>query len=74
MNADTTKRILACGETYKYVDAVAIAPYLYSPNINNITLDELIDNDLPIQMTNINKTIFDHMKFTNQYNLSLFCY
>ncbi len=74
VNADTTKRILACGETYKYVDAVAIAPYLFSPRINNLTLDDLIDIDLPLQIASINKTNFDHMKYTSQYNLRLLCY
>lgn len=28
VNADTTRRILACKNTYNYVDGVAIAPYL----------------------------------------------
>lgn len=37
VNADTTKRILACENGYKKIDLVAIAPYLSVPLYDNMT-------------------------------------
>lgn len=47
VNADTTRRILACQNTYQYVDGVAIAPY-FSANLTNTTsMDQLFNTLLP---------------------------
>jgi hypothetical protein len=73
VNADTTRRILACQNTYQYVDAVAIAPY-FSANITGATADTLMDTKLPSNIQLINTTLKQHLIYVNQYNLKLFCY
>jgi hypothetical protein len=44
VNADTTRRILACQDTYKYVDGVAIAPYFSTDLSKTISIDTLLNN------------------------------
>jgi hypothetical protein len=62
VNDDTSKRILACGDAYKSVKALAIAPY-FSVSFNktyNPTLDELLDRDLPNELKNYPALIAGH--------------
>jgi len=47
VNADTTRRILACQDTYQYVDGVAVAPYFGANLTNTTTMDQLFDTLLP---------------------------
>ena len=41
VNADTTRRILACENGYKKVDFVAIAPYLSIKLLSNMTVTDV---------------------------------
>lgn len=74
VNADTTKRILACQDTYQYVDGVAIAPYFSANLTDQTTLDQLLGTLLPADISKINTTLKEHLKFTTPHNLKLFCY
>lgn len=73
VNADTTKRILACQSTYDYVDGVAIAPYLTTTLSDNSTFDQII-SQMQAEISVIATTIRQHLNFTTPYNLSLYCY
>jgi hypothetical protein len=73
VNADTTKRILACKNTQNYVDAVAIAPYL-SINLTNTMSFANIISGMNSQITKLAANIQSHLNYTNQYNLKLYCY
>lgn len=42
VNADTTRRILACQNTYNFVNAVAIAPYLSIPLTDSMSFADII--------------------------------
>ena len=74
VNADTTKRILACQDTYLYVDGVAIGPYFGANLTNTTTMDQLYTTLLPADLATINDTLKQHLNFTNQHNLKLLCY
>lgn len=52
MNADTTKRILACENLHTKVDMVAIAPYLSVPMADNFTSAKLFE-DLNNKLANL---------------------
>jgi hypothetical protein len=64
INADTTNRILACQDTYKYVKAVAIAPY-FSTNMTGLSIDTLMNTSLPQEIQTINTTLKQHLIYTN---------
>lgn len=73
VNADTTKRILACRNTYAKVNGVAIAPYLSVTMNDSMTTDALFTK-LTTQLTLIGPMVAAHLPFTNSYNLPLYCY
>lgn len=73
VNADTTRRILACKNTYNYVNAVAIAPYLSITLSDSMSLASIITS-LSTQIPLLGTTVKSHLPYTNQYNLSLMCY
>jgi hypothetical protein len=60
VNADTTKRILACKSTQNYVDAVAIAPYLSISLNDSMTLDNIITG-MNSQITLVANDIKSHL-------------
>lgn len=74
VNADTTRRILACQDTYQYVDGVAIAPYFTANLTDQTTLNQLMDSLLPANILQIDSDLKSHLAFVNQYNLKLYCY
>lgn len=73
VNADTTRRILACRNTYTKVNAVAIAPYLSVTVTSNTPLDSLFAQ-LTTQVGAVGLMVASHLKFTNNHSLSLLCY
>jgi hypothetical protein len=73
VNADTTRRILACKNTSSYVDAVAIAPYLSISLTDSMSFANIISG-LTAEITNIGATIRTHLNYTNSYNITLMCY
>lgn len=73
VNADTTRRILACKGTYGFVDGVAIAPYLSTTLTDSMTYDNIISL-LNTEITAIASTIQQHLLYTNNYSLPLLCY
>lgn len=73
VNADTTRRILACKNTYSYVNAVAIAPYL-SITLNDTISYASVISGLNNQITSVANNIKSHLTYTSQYGLQLHCY
>jgi hypothetical protein len=73
VNADTTKRILACQQTYNYVDGVAIAPYLSTSLNDTMSFDDII-SQLNVEIPKIATSIQHHLTFTSIHNISLMCY
>jgi hypothetical protein len=73
VNADTTKRILACQNTQKFIDGVAIAPYLSVPLADDMSVDEII-TAMTVELSSLSKTIKSHLTFTTPHNLPLLCY
>lgn len=73
VNADTTRRILACQNTSSYVDGVAIAPYLSITLSDSMNFSSIISG-LNAQIPLLSNTIKTHLAYTNSYNISLFCY
>lgn len=73
VNADTTRRILACQNTFNFVDGVAIAPYLDTRINDTMSFADIITG-LNTQIPLLSTTIKTHLAFTNQYNLPLLCY
>lgn len=73
VNADTTKRILACEDGYKKVDFVAIAPYLSVTLLANMTKTDVF-TQLSAEIVKIGQTIQTHLTYTNSYSLALGCY
>lgn len=73
VNADTTRRILACENGYQKVDAVAIAPYL-SVTLNDTMSQMDVLNKMHDQLPILGAKIREHLTFTSQYNLPLTCY
>jgi hypothetical protein len=73
VNADTTRRILACQNTFNFVNGVAIAPYLDTRINDTMSFADII-NGLNTQIPLLSTTIKTHLTFTNQYNLPLLCY
>lgn len=73
VNADTTKRILACQSTYNHVDGVAIAPYLSTTILDNSTYDQII-SQMQTQISIIATAIQQHLSYTTPHSLSLYCY
>jgi hypothetical protein len=74
VNADTTSRILACQDTYQYVDGIAIAPYFSATLTNTTTMDDLFTSLLPANLATINATLKLHWQYASQYSLKMFCY
>lgn len=73
MNADTTKRILACENLYTKVDFVAIAPYLSTTLRDNMTNTDVF-NALNNELTKISSILKTYLNVTNNYSLPLGCY
>lgn len=74
VNADTTNRILACQDTYLYVDGVAVAPYFGANLTNTTTADELFTNLIPADLAIINSTLNQHLQIANNRSIKLLCY
>lgn len=68
VNADTTKRILACENLYSKVDFVAIAPYV-STTLKDTMTNVDVFNALNTEITNIDTKLKTHLNITNGYNL-----
>jgi hypothetical protein len=73
VNADTTRRILACRNTYLKVNGVAIAPYLSVTMTSSMTLDTLFSK-LTSQVGLIGPMVAAHLNYTKNYSLPLLCY
>ena len=73
VNADTTRRILACENGYKKVDFVALAPYLSTTLQANMTNADVFAQ-LSTEITKIGQTLQEHLIYTNNYSLPLGCY
>lgn len=73
VNADTTRRILACQSTFNHVNAVAIAPYLSISLTDSMNYSTIISG-LKAQIPIIKNQIQTHLNYTNSYGLSLLCY
>lgn len=73
VNADTTRRILLCRNTFTKVHGVAIAPYLSVNLADNMTLDVLFGK-LTSQVGLIGPMISSHLNYTRLYSLPLYCY
>ena len=73
VNADTTKRILACENLYTKVDFVAIGPYIDIPLTNTMTNTDIF-NGLDNQLRVIKSYLISHANITNGYGIPLSCY
>ena len=73
VNADTTKRILACENAYQKVDFVAIAPYISVPLNDSMTQTQVFTL-LNAQLNIIATSLQQHLTYTKSYNLPLGCY
>lgn len=73
VNADTTRRILACENAYLKVDFVAIAPYLSVPLKSSMSEADIFTK-MNAQITNLSSILKQHLNYTNSYNLPLGCY
>lgn len=74
VNADTTKRILECQNTYAYVDAVAIAPYFSFTLKDSHNLDSIFNTEIPQTLDNLKKDLQSHLYFIKKYNLEFYNY
>lgn len=73
VNADTTRRILACENLYTKVNFVAIAPYISTTLSDNMTNNDVF-NALNNQLITLNATMKTHLNIIRGYNLSFGCY
>ena len=74
VNADTTKRILECQNSYEHVDAVAIAPYFSDELNDEYTADYVFETLMPKIFEGINKDLQSHHAIIQKYNLEFYNY
>ena len=73
VNADTTRRILACENGYQKVDFVAIAPYLSITLTTSMNQTDVFTK-MNTQISNLSAILKQHLNYTNNYKLPLGCY
>ena len=69
-----TDKLLRCGGTHQFVDAVAVAPYFGAPIGANTTVDSLFAVDLPASIASIASTLPAHVSYAQAFNKPVITY